>query len=100
MTNREALLTIVGGYTTDQEIIKGFEDAGLTADATYTDAKAIDLIAINILQKLLIVSSESEGDYSRSVSTKGVERLLLMLCRKHGITLPGIGGTVKAVDLW
>lgn len=101
MTNKEALLAIVGGFdTTDSEISKGFIDADIAADADYTDAKAIDLIAINILQKLLIVSSESEGDYSRSISTSGVRSLLLYLSGKHSISIPGLGGTVQAVNLW
>lgn len=100
MTNKEALLTLVSGYADDSEISKGFIDAGIAADADYTDAKAIDLIAINILQKLLIVSSEKEGDYSRSISTNGVKSLLLYLSGKHGISIPGIGGTVQSVNLW
>jgi len=101
MTNIEALRATVAPYEADTTTLtKGLLDAGLDADATYGDEKKIDLVAIKILQKAMMLTGESEGGYSKSFSRDGVKSVLLMLCHKHGVSVEGLGGTIKAVRLW
>lgn len=101
MNNKEALQAAIEPYEASElSLTKALEDAGLDEGANYTDEKSVDIAAINILQKMLSLAGEEEGGFGKSYSVDGVKRLLLILCGKHGIAVPGIGGTIKALDLW
>ena len=101
MTNKEALIAAIKPYETEAGTIeKTLIDAGIDQTAEYLDRKAIDLCAIEILQAMMSLSSESEGGFSRSYDSKGIKQRLLYLAQKNGVFIPGLGGSIKSIDKW
>jgi len=100
MTIKDATIAAlqITGYS-DSAIDKALLDNGLNGDDTYTssNAKSIDLIAIEVLQGMMAVASVSEGGFSVSYSLGGIKARLDYLNAKNGITT---GPVVKGVNVW
>jgi len=101
MTNKEATIAAlqITGYS-DSAIEKALLDNGLNGDLTYdpSNAKGIDLIAIEVLQGMLAVASVSEGGLSVSYSVSGIKARIDYLKGKNGIPLDG--PTVNVANVW
>jgi len=100
MTIKEATIAAlqITGYS-DSAIEKALLDNGLNGDQAYqsSDAKSVDLIAIEILQGMVAVASVSEGGFSVSYSVAGIKARIDYLNGKYGVVT---GPTVKGVDIW
>lgn len=90
MTNKEALMAVVGFEVSDDAIDKSLVDAGIKGAEEYTtnDAEDIDLCAIDLLQLLLSVPNVSEGGYSISYDRTAIKDRLNFLSGKHGLMNP------------
>lgn len=88
MTNTEAIIATlqIAGYS-DSAIQKALLDSNINGDGLYdgSNAKDIDLIAIEILQGMLSVASVTEGGYSVSYSLNGIKARLDFLNGKYGL---------------
>jgi len=100
MTIKDATIAAlqITGYS-DSAIDKALLDNGLNGALTYdsSNAKSIDLVAIEVLQGMMAVASVSEGGFSVSYSLAGIKARLDYLNAKNGITT---GPVVKGVNVW
>lgn len=89
MTNTEALvaaLEILGVTYSDAAIAKALADGGLVGSATYSSGKAFDMIEMKVLTGMLMLTSESEGGYSKTYSLEGLKFRLWYLQDLYGIS--------------
>lgn len=102
MTILEALTAVVSVPGVDSLTLeKACIDASLDSAGTYSKdayAKAVDMAAVDVL-KGLIVTSESEGGFSYSISADVLKRRITSLLTKWG-EIDQAGPTVKAVSVW
>lgn len=88
MTNKNALLAVVQVAVEDDVIEKALLDQSLNLGSTYTttNAKAIDLAAIDVLDGILSRPDISEGGFSVRYDRTAIQKRLDALKRKQGIT--------------
>lgn len=100
MTNKEALVAALMVSVSDNSLEKAMIDGGVTSAAQYTlsDAKAIDLCVINVLQSVLSSPNISEGGYSIEHDRPALQARLVQLQQKHGLI--STGPKVKAKSVW
>ena len=87
MTILEALYAEVDPYTPNRNTaIRALDKVGLTytADATSDDDTLIATATVDILQKMLVLGSESEGGFSQSY-TDGVKARIRQICDQYGL---------------
>jgi hypothetical protein len=105
MTNREALISILKPYQSDDHRIeKVCIDYNIESDLEYTEAESgvIARACIDVLQELLAMSSISEGDMSISYDQKGMKLRLLNLARKHGFkdVINLYSSSIHGTNIW
>lgn len=102
MTILEALTAVVLVPGVDSLTLeKACIDAGIDSTGTYSkDAyeRAVDMAAVGVLQGL-IVTSESEGGFSYSISADVLKRRITSLLNKWG-EVDQAAPSVKAVSVW
>lgn len=89
ITILEALMAEIEPYTAAQVVCKkALMDAGCESiDTTYsTDCKkTVAKAAINILKKMLVLSSDSQGKSSQSFNIEGLKKRIKALCADAGL---------------
>lgn len=102
MTILEALTAVVSVPGVDSLTLeKACIDASLDGAGTYSKdayARAVDMAAVGVLQGL-VVTSESEGGFSFTVSPDVLKRRITSLLNKWG-EVDQAGPTVKSVSVW
>lgn len=93
MTNKEAVVAVIGVTGNDNTIEKALMDAGITSDDVYSSSnvKQIDMAAISVLETMLATKSVSEGGYSVEYDIKN--RLDYLKARNN---VP----TITALNIW
>lgn len=66
---------------------KALMDVGISPDVAYSTASSmiITKAAVEVLSKMLSVTSESEGGYSQSYSPQGLKARIKQLCAASGL---------------
>jgi hypothetical protein len=86
MTNLEAILAEVEPYTPSRLTIeKALKDAKLNQADEYTDPKAVAIAAVKALQKMVVLSSEGESDFSQGYKTENLEKRIRLICKEYGL---------------
>lgn len=91
MTNLEALKAEIEPFTTGANTyLRALEKVGLTSSgtATATDTSNETLLAtaaVDVLSKLLVLSSESEGGFSQGYSTDAIKRRIKQLIDQYDL---------------
>lgn len=88
MTNKEALVAVLRINLPDNSLDKALLDQAVTGAETYSaaNAKSIDLCAIDLLVGLLSEPDVTEGGFSLKYDRAAVQKQVLFLAKKHGIT--------------
>lgn len=102
MTNKEALVAVLGGFEVpDDTLEKALLDVGIRGAQEYVsdNAEDIDVCAIDILQLLLSVPNVSEGGYSISYDRGAIKERLNFLSAKHSLLNP-LSPYVTSKPIW
>lgn len=90
LTKHEALLGELEPYTPSSlSVKKALADAGIEEPekeyAPDTDKRNIALAAINVLRKMVVLSSDSVGKSSQGYSVEKLEKRIQKLCNENGL---------------
>ena len=90
MTNFEAISARLYPYNVDDNLIAvACEDAGLDAEVKYrsqTDKISVTKAAIDILEQLIVLSSESNGGYGLGYDVNKVRERIYTLATNNGLS--------------
>lgn len=88
MTNLEALLAEVDPFSPAQNTaIRALSKVGLTYTDEVTDDDEADIAAAaaDVLSKMLVITSESEGGLSMGYNTAAVKLRIRQICDQYGL---------------
>lgn len=88
MTNLEVLLAEVDPFSPNRNTaIRALEKVGLTHSETANVDNDADIAtaAVDILTKMLVITSESEGGLSQGYSTDAIKMRIRQLCNQYGL---------------
>ncbi|MGV8135915.1 MAG: DUF6706 family protein [Mangrovibacterium sp.] len=86
MTNLEALKGEIEPYTPSRLTLeKALKDAGLIAGGEYSDQRAIAVAAVKALQKMIVLSSEGESDFSQGYKPENLEKRIRLICNEYSL---------------
>lgn len=107
MTKREAFTAVVQIAVDDISLDASLINASINGSQEFSTGgfDELELAAIPLLQSLLPISSNSEGDFSQSTNKDAIKERLLFLLRKHGKEdevklLNGIPKIMDISNLW
>ena len=88
MTNLEALLAEVDPFSPNRNTaIRALDKVGLTYTDATTDEDETDIAtaAVDILSKMLVLTSESEGGLSQGYSADAIRARIRQLCDQYDL---------------
>ncbi len=104
MIKSAALLAVVGMQYSSEIAEKALADRSVDGTVEYSpsDAKQIDLVAIDILQGLLVTPSFTEGGMTIKYDYKAIQARLSYLTGKYPVEYPVISTRpkVRGVSVW
>lgn len=106
MTIREAFLGVIQFEVSDEIVDMAMIDADITGSEMYTkaDRSVLEIAAIDVLMRLLIIKEEREGQLTITRDIEGIKAYALYLAKKNGLDeiVDELSGTPKisSVTMW